>query len=237
MNCFVMIMGATVFGYIVANVGNLMGGLNRTQAIIQEKISDVTEYLSEKQVPKALSGSILRHYKQMMKHTSAYDESAILARLPTNLRNEILMITNQETFTKIPLFKYIQNSSVLLYVYRLMDPAYFDKDHYIIREGDFSVGIFFMCIGKAIVFKAKNFRAFVNRRGVENAKKKQETLEELEHMHSKKQGNIPIRKIVGFMSSIKETVTTRPSSAELKRRPKSAERFSLHYCLNILTKY
>ena len=70
--CFAMLLGATVFGYIVANVGNLMSGLNRTQGIIQEKISDVTEYLSEKQVPRNLSSSIIRYYKQMMKHTSAY---------------------------------------------------------------------------------------------------------------------------------------------------------------------
>ena len=79
------------------------------------------------------------------------DEAAILGRLPTYLRHECLMAIHHNTFQSIPLFRYIENQSVMLYIWKLMDPSYYDKGNYIIKEGDFSLGISFLVFGSAEV--------------------------------------------------------------------------------------
>jgi len=59
----IMMLGATVFGYILANIATLMGQLNARESRVQARIKNVTEYLSEKNINKLLNKSIRSHIR------------------------------------------------------------------------------------------------------------------------------------------------------------------------------
>ena len=55
-----------------------------------------------------------------MKHSSAFDETLILSRLPCRIRDELLLYIHRQSLTTIPLFRYITNNSVKLYLLKRM---------------------------------------------------------------------------------------------------------------------
>lgn len=155
----VMILGATVFGYIVANVSSLMGSLDVTSTRMNERIAEVTEYLIEKNAPAPLSDAIVKHIKYMFTQSSAFDERAILARLPLHISRKMIFFQHAETLSKIAIFKYIQSRGVILYLFRLMTPVFYDALQYICIEGAMAHDMTFLVSGRANVYKAKINRA------------------------------------------------------------------------------
>ena len=151
----VMILGATVFGYIVANVSSLMGSLDVTSTRMNERIAEVTEYLIEKNASGPLSEAILKHIRYMFTQSSAFDERAILARLPLHLSRKMIFFQHAETLSKIAIFKYIQSRGVILYLFRLMTPVFYDAMQYICIEGSMAHEVTFLVSGRGNVYKAK----------------------------------------------------------------------------------
>lgn len=173
LNVLIMILGATVFGYIVANVNGLMGTMNQASSRLVEKVSEVTEYLKEKNCPKLLSDTIIKHFMNMYRQQSVFDENAILSRLPRRLRNQILMHQHHDTIKKIPIFRYIKNTSVVMYLYQLLDAAYFDAGQFLLREGDAGHDVHFLTAGMAYVFRKGNLK-FVKPRPDEPVKRRRQ---------------------------------------------------------------
>ena len=153
-NIFVMIIGTTVFGYLIASVSSLVGSLNRTAALQQDRISEISAYLHERKCPKPLVKSIMKYFNHIFELKTAYDESAILSRLPMNLKNEILYFKNAESIIRIPLLHHLENHSVILYIFEKLVFAYYEPESVIINEGSPVSGIYFLTSGKALITKA-----------------------------------------------------------------------------------
>lgn len=155
LNIAIMIIGATVFGYIVANVSALMGSLDQHKNLVNERVTEVSEYLHEKNVPVVLRGTIVRHFKHLFNQKSVFDEAGILSRLPTRITQDILATQNAETLRKIAIFKYIENQSVRLFLFQMLRPQYFDADQYLLRENTDVGEILFIVSGQARIYKNK----------------------------------------------------------------------------------
>lgn len=151
---FIMMVGATVFGYIVANVATLMGSKNLAEEQTNEKIAEVTEYLREKQVPKSLTGAIVRHVKHAITQVSAFDEEGILSRLPRSISTEIQLIQQNHIMSLIPIFKFISNGSICLYIYKLLSPAFFDTNQYVVHQGANGGEIVFIVDGRVRLYQS-----------------------------------------------------------------------------------
>jgi len=151
----VMILGATVFGYIVANVSTLMGSLDVTSTRMNERIAEVTEYLNEKNAPSHLSEAIIKHVKYMFTQASAFDERGILSRLPNYIVRRMILYQHSETLSKISIFKYIDSKGVILYLFRRLQPVFYDIDHFIVYENAMSKNISFLVSGKCEVYRSK----------------------------------------------------------------------------------
>ena len=52
-----MLGGATCFGYMIASIAGLVGGLNRSEAIANDRISEITAYLMERSTPIPVEGN------------------------------------------------------------------------------------------------------------------------------------------------------------------------------------
>ena len=154
-NIFMELVGATVFGFMIATVSSLIGNLNHSDKRVRERLSEVTEYLNEKNCPPLLSNTVIRHYKHKFSHISAFDEAEILDRLPQRIAVEILMHNHAHQIKHIPIFSYIKNTSIVAYIFGLMTPAYYDADQIILHQGEQGNELFFLIRGQAMVVQDK----------------------------------------------------------------------------------
>ncbi|CAM9240666.1 unnamed protein product, partial [Ectocarpus fasciculatus] len=145
----IMLLGATVFGYIVSNVSALMGSFDLTAQRLSEKISEVEGYLSEKNVPDSLGVGVVKQIKHTFSQMSAFDESSILNRLPTHLSRQIVSLKHEEALENIAILKYISNKGIVLHVFSMMSPAFYDTNEPLLTQGSIGTDIVFITRGKA----------------------------------------------------------------------------------------
>jgi CRP-like cAMP-binding protein len=151
---FIMLVGTTFFGYMVASVSGLLGSLNRSSTIINDRIAEISAYLSERNCPRELCISVKRYFTKFFETSTAYNEREILNNLPSMIKNEILFHQHRATIDRIAIFEFIKNKTVVLYIFDQIKMRYYEKDSVVIREGNSSEGIIFMISGTAVLTKA-----------------------------------------------------------------------------------
>jgi hypothetical protein len=154
-NIFVILLGASIFGYTVANVSALVQTLNSADAAEQDRLSTITSYLDEKKCSSKIQDAVLNHFRNFFKQSSAFDVDTMLSRLPDRLATEIRLLHNQNILRHIAVLKYIDNASVRLFIYGLMKPVYYEPNEYILRQHEPCNEIHFLVVGKAVAFKMK----------------------------------------------------------------------------------
>jgi CRP-like cAMP-binding protein len=155
LNIFVILLGASMFGYMIANVSSLIQSLNSSDAVMNDKIASITEYLDEKQCPHKLQDAVIKHFRNFYKHASPFDVDTMLTRLPQRLANEVLLIHHANTLKNIAVLKYVENVTIRLYIFSLMKPVYYEPNEDIIQQGTVGTEIFFLTEGRAVAFKKK----------------------------------------------------------------------------------
>ena len=153
LNVFVILLGASMFGYMLANVSSLIQSFTSTDTVKDERIAGITVYLDEKQTPLKLQDAVVKHFRNYFKHASPFDVDAMLGRLPQKLANEILLIHNGTTLKSIAILRYIENVSVRLYIFNLMKPVYYEPNEYMLQQGSPGQEIMFIVEGGALAFK------------------------------------------------------------------------------------
>lgn len=160
LNILIILMGASVFGYIIANVSTIVEGFNRVESVQSNRISVIKEYLGEKNCPDALEKKVVAHFKHLFSITSAYNVDKIMSRLPPSLRDEILYFHNEIKMRNIPIFRYLNNRSLALHIFHLLTPVFYEVDQYIIKQGRESGEINFIVIGTACAFRMEQVQFF-----------------------------------------------------------------------------
>jgi hypothetical protein len=171
LNMCIIVLGASVFGYIIANVSTILESFSRVEAAQSNRITVIKEYLNEKNCPDGLQSKVVAHFKHLFSITSAYDVTKIMSRLPPALRDEILYFHNETKMKNISIFRYIPNRSLALHIFNQLTPAFYEVDQYIIKQGRESAEINFVVIGTACAFRMDPVRfsqlfAFSNSRPV-----------------------------------------------------------------------
>ena len=92
---FIMLMGATIFAYMLANVANIAENMRGPSAKILEQIKDVTEYLAEKNASPRMTEMVKQHFKFAMQERSSFDEAVLAERLPLPLARDILYLVHE----------------------------------------------------------------------------------------------------------------------------------------------
>ena len=149
-----MVIGASVFGYVVANVSNLIGNSNFIEKKTIRKISLIKEFLNSSKCSKIISNDVIGHFRQSAKLNSNFDQKEMFGRLPMRMKNEMLLMGQMDVIVNIPIFHYIKNVSIKLYLLEIMVAHVAATGRSIIREGDIGTKILFLVGGNASVFKA-----------------------------------------------------------------------------------
>ena len=130
----IMMLGATVFGYILANIASLMGELDARGSRVSANITSMTEYLTEKNIHQNLVNSIKSHIRFNLASTSVFDERSILQKLPASLAKKLFLHHNHEVLENITLFKHLKTTGITMYVFNLLYPAQYADGHIIFEE-------------------------------------------------------------------------------------------------------
>ncbi|GMI34227.1 hypothetical protein TeGR_g10147 [Tetraparma gracilis] len=149
----IMMLGATVFGYILANIATLMGQLNARESKVNANIRATDEFLSEKNIGKTLQKNIKTHIRFALSCSSVFDEYSILQKLPTTLGRKLFFHNHRETIKNICVFNHIRQTGVTMYVFAMLHPAQYADGHTIFKEGDIPNDIYFIYSGRAEIIK------------------------------------------------------------------------------------
>ena len=85
-----MVFGATLFAYVLANVATITETLRGPDAKILERVNYVTEYLVEKNASPAWVLVVKQHFKFALSERSSFDENNLMERLPMSMAQDIL---------------------------------------------------------------------------------------------------------------------------------------------------
>ena len=89
-----------------------------------------------------------------MKHSCAYDEHALLRRLPIRVRNKLQLFINHKTLETIPLFRYLESDSLKIFILSKMRFHVCDTGNYFFKEDDFAHEVYFLKSGVAELRRA-----------------------------------------------------------------------------------
>ncbi|OQR96174.1 cyclic nucleotide-binding protein [Achlya hypogyna] len=109
---FAMMIGASVFGFVIGSISSLLESMNTRAAAYQMKMMDVKEYIRLHKLPKELRLKLCRYFEHYLQRASLFDETTILGEVSLNLRNEIVHETCRDIF-RIPAFKSINTQFVM----------------------------------------------------------------------------------------------------------------------------
>ena len=89
-----------------------------------------------------------------MKFSSAFDERALLRRLPIRVRLRLEIFINRHSLETVPLFRYIENVSIKVFILKRMVFHVCDVGNAILREDEDADEIVFMESGSAELRRA-----------------------------------------------------------------------------------
>ena len=143
----IMILGATIFGYIVGSVGALAVNVNGAGARRHAKVSMAMNYLMEHRLPKSYQVNVKKQILYYVQCKSPFNEDGdLLGILPKELRREMILQTHRELIPHIPLFKR-QSRDFISYMLTRMRPQKLSKGQKILDETSAGMGIYFLVSG------------------------------------------------------------------------------------------
>eukprot|EP00903_Cladosiphon_okamuranus_P016337 g15066.t1 len=147
----IMVIGATVFGYIVGSVSALASNPNGSQARETIKILAVSNYLGEKKVQQKLRQAVKKHVEFYLQHKSPFHEEDLQALMPPSLRQESVLQIHKDVVGKIGIFKHL-NLNHTAYILRQMTPLFTLGGNYVYSPTHGSDGVYFLLMGAAEAF-------------------------------------------------------------------------------------
>jgi Ion transport protein len=143
-----MVIGATVFGYIIGSVSALVRNPNGCQARETERLLAVENFLHERRIIPQLSSAVIKHVEYSITQRSAFNEDALLDMLPPAVRTAVILQGYKDIIPKIALFKG-QERPFAAYIVRRMVPQFCTAGTVIVEPHQESEGIYFVLVGIA----------------------------------------------------------------------------------------
>lgn len=89
----VMILGAGVYGYTIANVSSILANIDPAKVRYREILEKLSAFMRYRNIPPHLQERILDYNAYLWEKRLGYDESAAIAGLPPSLRAEVIDAT------------------------------------------------------------------------------------------------------------------------------------------------
>lgn len=102
---FVMIIGVGTYGYVIANLANLMGNIDTARMDFVRKMSVVEAFLVYRSIPADLEQRIREYYRYIWENRLDHSEDEMIGDLPDSLQSEVTLFLRKPLLAQVPLFQ------------------------------------------------------------------------------------------------------------------------------------
>ena len=141
---FAMLVGATVFGYVIGNVTVMMENIDMQSAFYRERMDRIKEYLRDRRFPVATAKRIRKQFKYYYKKTSVFDQSQdIISGLPQAVACKVLYKQYERLISTC---SFLRESPTLFtcQIIEKMRPFYMEPGEFLFYEKEVGTHIFFV---------------------------------------------------------------------------------------------
>jgi hypothetical protein len=149
----VMILGVAVYGYVIGNVANLLTNLDLAKAHYLANMERISTFLNYRHVPLTLQRRVYDYYAYLWENRLGYDESSVLAELPTSLRTEVSLVLKRDFIHKVPFFQGASQDLIRDIALELQPVIFIPRD-YVCRAGEIGHQMYFISHGTVEVVSA-----------------------------------------------------------------------------------
>ncbi len=143
----VVLLGASVYAFVIANIASLLSNLDAAKAAYWNRIEGVHQYLRSRHVPPQLGDVVRDYYEYIWARYRGQDQNDLFRDLPAPLRLELLLHLTRDLLETVPLFRFctpaLRNELLLA-----LKPQVYAPDVYVVREGEASHEVFFISRGQ-----------------------------------------------------------------------------------------
>jgi len=147
----IMLLGATMFGYVIGNVSALTRDPHDGQVRLTKHLQEAQEYLEDKQVSIQLRNTVKEHLRHYFSVRSAFNYERFMGKIPPVLRTEMIVEMHEDNMTKIAIFQQ-KDLSFKMRIMELLVPLKFSEGDQIFKATERPQGVFFVVRGKAQVY-------------------------------------------------------------------------------------
>ncbi len=142
----VMLIGASLFAYVIATGASLVSSLNLSKVAFWNRVDTVESYLRSRRVETSVSHEVRGYYEYLWDRHSGVSERSLLGDLPGPLRLRVLTELMRDLLPNVPLFAHSPpalRDELLL----SLTPVITQPGGYLVREGEVADGIYFIADG------------------------------------------------------------------------------------------
>lgn len=148
-----MLVGASVFGYVVGNVTVLVENIDPQQALRKEKMESVKEFIRDRRLPPYLSRRVRNFYEYFYRRKSVFEEDTIVGNLPSVFRGQVSRCGHERFLADC---KYLHSASgwVISGILLAMRPQMVEPWEIIFSQGDIGNDMFIVVSGEVVLLWA-----------------------------------------------------------------------------------
>ncbi|MCK5673284.1 MAG: cyclic nucleotide-binding domain-containing protein, partial [Spirochaetales bacterium] len=150
---FVEFIGAGMYGLIIGNIANLIANIDIAKSQHNEKMEKLNTFLRYRDIPQDLSKKINSYFDYLWQTRRGYDESSVLAELPSSLKTWVSLFLNKDIIEKVPIFEGASDEFIKETIMNLKPVVYTPGD-YIVTAGELGFDMFFISKGSVDVVSA-----------------------------------------------------------------------------------
>lgn len=154
----VMILGATIYGTMIASVSRIMLASDRRKELRKEKMQSLQSFFDHYDIPKDLQQQVTTFYHHLFSKKVSDDEHAVISELPNALQSELHVYMNLKPISKVSLFKGC-SFNCLSDAAKRLEPVLFNPGELIIRRGDIGHEMYVIGHGSVTIHAAGHFIA------------------------------------------------------------------------------
>jgi len=156
----VMILGVSMYAFIIGNVASVVSNLDASQTRFREKLDQVQSYMRDRKIPRALQSRVRDYYQYLWEcHRDTSLDLGFLDEIPNSLKTEIYLHLYRELLEKVPLFQDADRCCIEALVVKLK-PRILPPDDYIIREEQIGHEMYFIQRGEVQAFSEKTGKVY-----------------------------------------------------------------------------
>ena len=153
------IMGAGLYGYVIAIFAGLISNLDAARKKFTEQIDEINTFMRFRNIPTVLQNQIREYYDYMWESRRGHNETHVLADLPHSLKLKVSIFINQAMLEKVPMFEGAGEALVKELVLNLK-PTILTPSDYVFRAGDEGDSMYFISSGQVEIVSADGKTVF-----------------------------------------------------------------------------